>query len=159
MKGKEKQPYHRCAVMTMSLQFLAHETIEGVSLGWPQIPSSSKTNSFHGASHSTCVFLIIEDVCCTRALTLRKVKNKSALGSTALRSLLPAARLALSAKKSPGWIEYRRTGVGDKTGPWIDHEARTQTNVSYKTIRKRHGWIKTRRTAKARLAVVLTAQR
>lgn len=37
----------RCGVMTMSLQFLAQETIEGVSLDWTEIPSLSKTHGFH----------------------------------------------------------------------------------------------------------------
>ncbi|KAK2906055.1 hypothetical protein Q8A73_009998 [Channa argus] len=141
MKEKEKSslPYHRCAVMTMSLQFLAHETIEGVSLGWLEIPSFLKTNSFHGPPHPVYLLLNIEDACCTLASTLREVKKvlrlpvsldagfDARLGSTALRSLLPAARLRLSGKKLPEWIVYGRTGVGNKTGQWthtMDSEER-----------------------------------
>lgn len=70
-RGREK-PYHRCSVVTMSLQFLAQETIGGVSLHW--FPALQRhTASIRVRSEYACI--LIGEVGCTQTRTLWKVKK------------------------------------------------------------------------------------
>lgn len=103
--------------MTMSLQFLAQETIEGVSLDWAEIPGPSKTDGVHRAIHMRYICLSLLKARAVRRLQHCAKSKKvlclpvslnagcdARLGSTALLSLLPAATLVLGAKKWPDWI-------------------------------------------------------
>ena len=140
-REKSVLPYHRCGVMTMSLQFLAQETIGGVSLDWAEIPSYPQRQAASITLHIDYVcFFVLKDDNESRKVTPppKKREKKSAvcarflecglwcsqLSSTALRSLLPAARSALSGKKSQDWIQQRLvkkhgSGVAQNLGPGV----------------------------------------
>jgi len=105
-------------------------TIEGVFLDWTEIPSFSKTSGFHRAPRGIDLFLLPQVVSYSVATTLWEVKKvlclpvslnagcDAQLGSTAPRSLLPAATSALSGKKSPEWNKKWRTVGDNKTRQW-----------------------------------------
>lgn len=90
-------------------------------------PGPSQTHGFRRAPHPRRVFLRMN-----RRVMLRRLEHcgkskkccvclfpwmrgcDAQLSSAALRSLLPAARLLLSGKKSPEWIKHGRPAAGRK---------------------------------------------
>lgn len=118
-------------------------TVLGAGNNWGglpfgQIPSFSKTNRFHKGPHRIYIHFFVLKTCAVRTLEHYGESKKIAVFSPflecglwwcaaqlncTLRSLLPAARSALSGKKSQEWIKHWRTVSHHKTRQW------SQTNL------------------------------
>ena len=152
-REKSVLPYHRCGVMTMSLQFLAQETIGGVSLDWAEIPSYPQRQAASITLHIDYVcFFVLKDDNESRKVTPPQKKREEKCCVCPfpwMRVVMLSAQLNCTPVAPPcSKIGFEReeiagldpTAARQKTRKWSRAKPRTRSGQFYRHLKVLSTW-------------------